>query len=85
MQLGSVQHDIVTDNKTLVEGLRKVVLMRDTPGMTDIDSSMYYLTEAIRKDHALSMSGECSDEILEDILGFMRKKESLLPFLGLET
>ncbi len=78
--IGSVQHDIVTDNKTLVEGLRKVVLMRDTPGMTDIDSSMYYLTEAIRKDHALSMSGECSDEIFGGYPWFYEKKRKLTTF-----
>lgn len=78
--IGSIQHDIVTDNKSLVEGLRQVVLMRDTPGMTDIDSSMLHLTDAIKKDHSLSMSGECSDEIFGGYPWFYEKKRKFTTF-----
>lgn len=56
--IGSNQHDVMIDNKSLVEGLRQAVLIRDVPGMTDIDSSMYFLAKNIRQKHRLGLSGK---------------------------
>lgn len=57
--IGSFQHDITIDNDSLVKGLKDAVILRDGPGMTDIDSSMHYLAKRIAKDHKVSLSGEC--------------------------
>ncbi|MDE7162235.1 MAG: asparagine synthase (glutamine-hydrolyzing) [Anaeroplasmataceae bacterium] len=78
--IGSNQHDIMIDNKSLVEGLRKAVLIRDVPGMTDIDSSMYFLAKNIRKKHRLGLSGECADEVFGGYPWFYEKKKKLTTF-----
>lgn len=78
--IGSAQHDIMIDNKSLVEGLRQAVLIRDVPGMTDIDSSMYYLAKNIRKKHRLGLSGECADEVFGGYPWFYEKRRKLTTF-----
>ena len=76
----STQHDIMIDNKSLVDGLKKAVLIRDVPGMTDIDSSMYFLAKNIRKKHKVGLSGECADEIFGGYPWFYEKKKKLTTF-----
>ena len=76
----SIQHDVMIDNKSLVEGLRQAVLIRDVPGMTDIDSSMYFLAKNIRQKHRLGLSGECADEIFGGYPWFYEKKRKLTTF-----
>ena len=76
----SNQHDVMIDNKSLVEGLREAVLIRDVPGMTDIDSSMYFLAKNIRKKHRLGLSGECADEVFGGYPWFYEKKRKLTTF-----
>ena len=76
----STQHDVVIDNKSLVEGLRQAVLIRDVPGMTDIDSSMYFLANSIRQKHKVGLSGECADEIFGGYPWFYEKKKKLTTF-----
>ncbi|MDE7264212.1 MAG: asparagine synthase (glutamine-hydrolyzing) [Anaeroplasmataceae bacterium] len=78
--IGSNQHDIMIDNKSLIEGLRKAVLIRDVPGMTDIDSSMYFLAKNIRNKHRLGLSGECADEVFGGYPWFYEKKRKLTTF-----
>lgn len=76
----STQHDVVIDNQSLVDGLKKAVLIRDVPGMTDIDSSMYYLAKNIRQKHKVGLSGECADEIFGGYPWFYEKKKKLTTF-----
>lgn len=76
----SIQHDVVIDNKSLVEGLRQAVEIRDVPGMTDIDSSMFFLAKAIKQKHRLGLSGECADEVFGGYPWFYEKKRKLTTF-----
>ena len=78
--IGSNQHDIMIDNKSLVEGLKKAVLIRDVPGMTDIDSSMYFLAKNISQKHKVGLSGECADEIFGGYPWFYEKTKKLTTF-----
>lgn len=78
--IGSTQHDIMIDNKSLVSGLRKAVLIRDVPGMTDIDSSMYFLAKHIREKHKVGLSGECADEIFGGYPWFYEKTKKRTTF-----
>lgn len=78
--IGSHQHDVVIDNVTLVQGLSQVVKWKDAPGMTDIDSSMYFLARQIAKKHKVGLSGECADEIFGGYPWFYRKEKSLNTF-----
>lgn len=78
--IGSNQHDILIDNQTLVDGLKQAVLFKDAPGMTDIDSSMYYLAQQIAKTHKVSLSGECADEIFGGYPWFYKKEKRMTSF-----
>ncbi len=51
------------DTQTVFDYLKTNVILRDGPGMADIDSSMLYLAKEISKKHRVSMSGECADEL----------------------
>ena len=74
--ISSIQHDIVISNDKLIEGLKAVVDLKDGPGMTDIDSSMYYLASNISKKHKVGMSGECADEIFGGYPWFYKNNNS---------
>lgn len=81
--IGSIQHDILIDNDNLIEGLKKAVELRDGPGMTDIDSSMYYLANNIRLKHKVGLSGECADEIFGGYPWYYKKerKSNTFPWI----
>lgn len=76
----SNQHDITIDNESLVEGLKKAVWYRDAPGMTDIDSSMYYLAQAIAAKHRVGLSGEAADEVFGGYPWFYEKTKNITIF-----
>lgn len=78
--IGSNQHDIVIDNESLVEGLKTAVRLRDAPGMTDIDSSMYFLAKAIKTGGSCSASGECADEVFGGYPWFYEKTKKITCF-----
>ena len=64
-KIGGINHKTVTiDTKTLIDYLNCAVHLRDGPGMTDIDSSMLYLTKEVGKKHSVVLSGEGADELL---------------------
>lgn len=48
-------------------------MARDAPGMADIDSSFLLFCKEIKRNHKVVLSGECADEILEVILGFIKR------------
>ncbi|MGM9969115.1 MAG: asparagine synthase (glutamine-hydrolyzing) [Anaeroplasma sp.] len=56
-------HTVLIDNETLVNNLKRAVIQRDSPGMTDIDSSMILLADTIKQNHKVALSGECADEL----------------------
>ncbi|MGM9970917.1 MAG: asparagine synthase (glutamine-hydrolyzing) [Anaeroplasmataceae bacterium] len=64
VKLLKTKHRTITiDNTTLIDYLKTAVVLRDGPGMVDIDASLYYLAKRVKEDYSVSMSGECSDEI----------------------
>jgi asparagine synthase (glutamine-hydrolysing) len=75
--IDSIHHTTVIKNDQLADYLDGAVLMRDLPGMADIDSSLLWFCEQIKQDYTVAISGECADEIFggypwyyrEDILG----------------
>lgn len=56
-------HYYTIDTPQLVEALRGALEARDLPGMADIDSSLLCFCKEIKKDHVVSLSGECADEV----------------------
>ncbi|WP_100403271.1 asparagine synthase (glutamine-hydrolyzing) [Bacillus sp. FJAT-42315] len=61
--IASIHGSAVIDNKQLVERLKDATMMRDLPGMADVDSSLLWFCERIKKDFTVALSGECADEI----------------------
>lgn len=61
--LGTVHHNLVIGNEQLVAYLRKAIAVRDMPGYADVDSSLLWFCEGIRKEFTVALSGECADEI----------------------
>lgn len=61
--LGTEHHYIEFDTPELVESLKAAVLARDTPGMADVDGSLYLFCSEIKKEATVAISGEAADEI----------------------
>jgi asparagine synthase (glutamine-hydrolysing) len=74
--IDSVHHFAIINNKKLADYLDDAVIMRDLPGMADVDSSLLWFCEEIKKDFTVGLSGECADEIFGGYPWF-HKKESL--------
>ncbi|MDM5231133.1 asparagine synthase (glutamine-hydrolyzing) [Lysinibacillus pakistanensis] len=47
----------------LIDLLMESVIVRDSPGMADVDSSLLWFCREIKKDFTVALSGECADEI----------------------
>ena len=56
-------HEIRLETPELAQTLSAAVFARDTPGMTDIDTSLYLFSREIRKCATVGLSGECADEV----------------------
>lgn len=56
-------HNEVISGIELADYLKEAVILRDQPGMADIDSSLLWFCHQIKKDTTVSLSGECADEI----------------------
>lgn len=68
-------HTVLTvPTKTVADYLTKAVYFRDFPGQADIDSSLLYFCEEVKKNHTVAMSGECSDEIFGGYPWFYREE-----------
>ena len=77
----TIHHSCIISNETLIQHLTEAVILRDLPGMADIDSSLLWFCREIRKDFVVSLSGECADEIFGGYPWFHRKHtESLESF-----
>ncbi|MDK8183723.1 asparagine synthase (glutamine-hydrolyzing) [Paenibacillus sp. UMB4589-SE434] len=62
-ELGTNHHYVQFDTPELVNSLEKAVLVRDLPGMTDIDGSLYLFCREIKKGATVALSGEAADEV----------------------
>ncbi|MCF7619411.1 asparagine synthase (glutamine-hydrolyzing) [Bacillus sonorensis] len=89
---GTVHHNCVISQEDLAGYLEEAVVVRDLPGMADVDSSLLWFCREIKKDFVVSLSGECADEIFggypwfhsaEDVKGFpwMRSMEERIGLL----
>lgn len=72
--LGSIHHSEVIENKVLIGRLEEAVLVRDLPGMADVDSSLLWFCERIKRDYTVALSGECADEIFGGYPWFYREE-----------
>jgi len=61
------------DNKTLADYLSKAVDARDYPCMADVESSLLYFCQEVSKNHKVTLTGECADEIFGGYPWFYRK------------
>ena len=74
--LGSIHHSAIINNDQLANQLEEAVMMRDLPGMADVDSSLLWFCDQIKQDYTVALSGECADEIFGGYPWFY--KEELL-------
>lgn len=66
-------HTILTaPTATVAAYLTRAVDFRDFPGQADIDSSLLYFCECVKRRHTVALSGECSDEIFGGYPWFYR-------------
>lgn len=72
---GTIHHSSVIGQEELADYLKEAVLVRDTPGMADVDSSLLWFCREIKKDFVVSLSGECADEIFGGYPWFHRKED----------
>ena len=71
----NTNHTVLTaPTKTVADYLINATLARDLPGQADIDSSLWYFCEQVKKNHTVALSGECSDEIFGGYPWFYREE-----------
>ena len=61
--IGSEHHNIVLNNSAVAEALVDAAIARNTPGFTDVDSSLLLFCKEVKKNYTVALSGECADEI----------------------
>lgn len=71
----TMHHREVIDQQMLFDILKESVELRDIPGMADIDSSLYWFCQEIRKSFVVGLSGECADEIFGGYPWFYRTED----------
>lgn len=68
-------HTVLTvPTKTVADYLINATKYRDFPGQADIDSSLLYFCEQVKREHSVAISGECSDEIFGGYPWFYREE-----------
>ncbi|MEB2282765.1 asparagine synthase (glutamine-hydrolyzing) [Lysinibacillus xylanilyticus] len=59
----TTHHAEEISQQQLIDCLVESVIVRDSPGMADVDSSLLWFCREIKKDFTVALSGECADEI----------------------
>lgn len=72
--LSTIHHPIQFDTPELFQALEAAVLAKDTPGMADIDASLYLFCREIKKEATVAISGEAADEIFGGYPWFHREE-----------
>ncbi|MFC5700553.1 asparagine synthase (glutamine-hydrolyzing) [Cohnella faecalis] len=72
--LATVHHPVQFDTPELVDALQAATLAKDTPGMADIDASLYLFSREIKKKATVAISGEAADEIFGGYPWFHREE-----------
>lgn len=65
-------HQVLVDNVELAKSLPRAAIVRDLPGMADVDTSLYLFSREIKKGATVALSGECADEIFGGYPWFYR-------------
>lgn len=60
--------------EALVEHLLPALEARHVPGMADVDASLLWLCEQVKKERSVILSGECSDEVFGGYPWFYREE-----------
>ena len=60
---GTIHTNCVISQQELVDHLSEAVVVRDLPGMADVDSSLLWFCRKMKEKFVVSLSGECADEI----------------------
>jgi len=68
-------HYCVISQEELISELEEAVIVRDLPGMADVDSSLLWFCKQIKQDFVVSLSGECADEIFGGYPWFHRRED----------
>jgi len=55
--LGSDHTNVVLNTDMLINYLNPALIARDLPGMADVDSSLLYFCETVKKTHSVALSG----------------------------
>ncbi|MGH1256880.1 MULTISPECIES: asparagine synthase (glutamine-hydrolyzing) [Bacillus] len=71
----TIHHRCVISNEQLAQYLTEAVIVRDLPGMADIDSSLLWFCREIKQDFVVGLSGECADEIFGGYPWFYREDD----------
>lgn len=72
--LGTIHHPHEFDTPELVDALIPAVLARDTPGMADVDASLYLFCREIKRGATVALSGEAADEVFGGYPWFHREE-----------
>lgn len=70
----STHTKLMITQEELMEQLLPALYARDVPGMADVDSSLLWLCEQVKKDRSIILSGECSDEVFGGYPWFYREE-----------
>ncbi|MDR2750480.1 MAG: asparagine synthase (glutamine-hydrolyzing), partial [Clostridiales bacterium] len=71
--LGTNHTYLECDNEVLADYLYKSVDAKDLPGMADVDASLLYFCELVKKYNKVALTGETADEIFGGYPWFHRK------------
>ncbi|MGZ9585213.1 asparagine synthase (glutamine-hydrolyzing) [Paenibacillus marinisediminis] len=72
-ELNTNHHWVKFDTPELIAALEHAVQVRDMPGMTDIDSSLYLFCRQIKEGATVALSGEAADEVFGGYPWFHRE------------
>ncbi|MBB6733539.1 asparagine synthase (glutamine-hydrolyzing) [Cohnella zeiphila] len=72
--LGTEHHPIQFDTPELVQALEAAVRAKDSPGMADIDASLYLFCREIKRGATVAVSGEAADEVFGGYPWFHRRE-----------
>lgn len=67
-------HHLECDKALLYEYLFRAVEARDLPCMADVESSMLYFCQLVVREHKVTLTGECADEIFGGYPWFHKKE-----------
>ena len=70
-----LHHYEIVSNAQLARHLPTTLLLKDYPGMADIDSSLYCFSKKVKEKFNVALSGECADEIFGGYPWFYRETQ----------